>query len=172
MIRILPFVLAGLFLSGLPSPPEVGNDRHAVDRVPDFVLPNLEGRDTRLSSVMGENLTLIDFWATWCGPCIKSIPALVSLADSLADSGVRVVGVNVDSPRNLSKVAPYARSLGVEYPVLLDTDSRVTSDLNVQAMPTLIVIDSERTIVFVHEGFRAGDEVAIRDEVTSLLSGS
>lgn len=140
------------------------------DRIPNFELPDLDGRPTRLSDVMGENLTLVDFWATWCGPCVKSIPSLVTLSDSLNASGVSVVGVNVDSPRNVSKVAPYARSLGVNYPILLDTNSEVMADLNVQAMPTLLVIDAGRNIVYAHEGFRPGDEAVVRHEVLRLLS--
>ncbi len=140
------------------------------DRVPNFQLPDLDGRPTRLAEVMGENLTLIDFWATWCGPCVKSIPSLVALSDSLKDSGVSVVGVNVDSPRNVSKVAPYARSLGVNYTILLDTNSEVMAELNVQAMPTLLVIDDRRNIVYSHEGFRPGDEAVVRGEIMRLLS--
>ncbi|MBO6573866.1 MAG: TlpA family protein disulfide reductase [Rhodothermales bacterium] len=155
------YLLRSLLLALVLIPP--------ADRVPDFSLPDLDGRETRLSSVMGESLTLIDFWATWCGPCVKSIPSLVAISDSLSDQGVRVVGVNVDSPRNLSKVAPYARSLGVDYPILLDTNSEVMADLNVQAMPTLLVIDAKRNIVYVHEGFRPGDEDVVRREIEELL---
>ncbi|NNE70832.1 MAG: TlpA family protein disulfide reductase [Rhodothermales bacterium] len=141
-----------------------------ADRVPNFTLPDLDGRETRLSEVVGERLTLIDFWATWCGPCVKSIPSLVTLADSLGSEGVNVVGVNVDSPRNLSKVSPFARSLGVDYPVLLDTNSEIMAELNLQAMPTLLVIDADREIVYIHEGFRAGDEQVVWDEVEKLLA--
>lgn len=141
-----------------------------ADRVPDFTLPVLDGQETRLSEVMGERLTLIDFWATWCGPCVKSIPSLVALSDSLESQGVRVVGVNVDSPRNLSKVSPFARSLGVDYPIFLDTNSEIMSELNIQAMPTLLVINEDREIVYSHEGFRAGDEAVVMDEVLLLLA--
>jgi thiol-disulfide isomerase/thioredoxin len=162
---LLLVLLLLVFSGGQPTAPS-----HSQDRVPNFELPDLDGRPTRLADVMGENLTLIDFWATWCGPCVKSIPSLVALSDSLAESGVSVVGVNVDSPRNVSKVAPYARSLGVSYPILLDTNSEIMAELNVQAMPTLLVIDDRRNIVYAHEGFRPGDETVVRAEVMHLLS--
>ena len=143
----------------------------AADTIPDFRLQNLDRQKVSLHDLMGENLTVIDFWATWCGPCIRSIPALVDLSEEYEDQGVRFVGVNVDSPRNLSKVKPFARSLGVTYPVLLDPASELMAALNVTAMPTLLLVNADREVVMVHEGYRPGDEEIVRDEIERRLSG-
>jgi thiol-disulfide isomerase/thioredoxin len=141
------------------------------DGIPNFELKNLDDRTVRFSELKGERLTVIDFWATWCAPCIRSIPELVKMSEAFASEGVNFVGINVDSPRNLSKVKPFARSLGVTYPVLLDTNSEVMAQLNVTAMPTLLVVDAENEIVLVHEGYRPGDETYLREEIEHLLDG-
>jgi peroxiredoxin len=76
----------------------------------------------------------------------------------------------VDSPRNLSKVKPFARSMGITYPILLDASGEIMGDLNVTAVPTLMIIDKEFRVLYVHEGFNAGDEAIIREEIEKHLA--
>lgn len=144
----------------------------AQDRIPGFELKNLEGETVSLRELQGERLTVIDIWATWCAPCLRSIPALVEMAADFEDHGVRFVGISVDSPRNVAKVKPFARSLGVTYPVLLDLNSEVMARLNVVGVPTLIIVDADREIVYLHEGYRPGDDREIRAEIERLLARS
>lgn len=120
----------------------------------------------------GENLTVIDFWATWCKPCIKSIPKLVEMSDELSSEGVQFIGVSVDGPRNLNKVKPFSKSLGIDYPVLLDTDNSVMARVGVRAVPSLIVVNSDDEIVYFHEGYGPGEEQMIRQEILKHLSDS
>lgn len=79
-------------------------------------------------------------------------------------------GINIDSPRNLAKVKPFARSVGIIYPVLLDVNSEVMAQLNVTAVLTLLVVDAEREIVLLHEGYRPGDARYLREELERLLA--
>lgn len=153
--------LAVLFLlSGIDySPPKVTN----------FHLKNLDNRTTSYKDIKGETFTVIDFWATWCKPCIQSIPKLVDMSDEFKDQGVNFVGISIDGPRNQAKVKPFARSLGVNYPILLDTNSEVMAKLGVQAVPSLIVINSNDEIVYFHEGYKPGEEIKIREEILKLL---
>lgn len=149
-------ILLGSFVS---SSPKVNN----------FRLKNLDNRTTTYKSIKGEKLTVIDFWATWCKPCVKSIPKLVEISEELKSEGVNFVGISIDGPRNQAKVKPFVRSLGVKYPVLLDTNSEVMARLGVQAVPSLLVVNSDDEIVYFHEGYKPGEEITIREEILKLL---
>lgn len=140
-------------------------------RVYDFSLKDTENKTIHLSEISGKSLTVIDFWATWCQPCIRSLPRLVELSETYKDRGVAFVGISVDSPRNLSKVKPFARSMGISYPVLLDANGELMGELNVTAIPTLMIIDSDYQVLYMHEGFSAGDELAIQEEIDRHLTG-
>ena len=138
--------------------------------VQDFTLNDTENEPVSYSDLKGDKLTVIDFWATWCQPCVSSIPKLVEIRTDYKDKGVAFIGVSVDSPRNISKVKPFSRSLGIDYPVLLDSNSEVMGDLNVTAVPTLMIVDSDDKILYMHEGYHAGDERIIREEIEKYLS--
>ena len=121
------------------------------------------------SELKGEKITIIDFWATWCKPCIRSIPKLVELYETYSDQGVQIIGISVDSPRNVQKVKPFSKSLGITYPVLLDINSEVMTKLNVTLLPTLLLVNDQDEIVFIHQGYRPGDEKFIAEELEKIL---
>jgi cytochrome c biogenesis protein CcmG/thiol:disulfide interchange protein DsbE len=142
----------------------------AQGRAYDFNLKDTENRTVSLSEISGKYLTVIDFWATWCQPCIRSLPKLVELSEQYKSEGVRFIGISVDSPRNFSKVKPFARSMGIAYPILMDPNGELMGELNVTAVPTLLIIDSHYRILYMHEGFNAGDELTIQEEIESFLA--
>ena len=113
---------------------------------------------------------MIDFWATWCQPCIRSLPLLNELAVGFKDHGVRFIGISVDGPRNQSKIRPFVQSIGVSYPIIRDIDSEVMYDLGVTAVPTLLIFGPGDELHYFHEGFRPGDEFIIREHIEKLLS--
>ncbi len=133
-------------------------------------LKDLNGKYARLNEHQGEKLTVIDFWATWCKPCIAAIPKISKLSDEFKDDGVVFWGINIDSPRNQAKVKPFVKSMNISYPVFLDGDQELMSDLNVHAVPTLIVLDAKGKVRFFHEGFQPGDEEVIQEEIQNLLT--
>jgi thiol-disulfide isomerase/thioredoxin len=145
----------------------LGNAQHIYE----FQLETSEGQVKKYSELKGEELTVVDFWATWCKPCVNSIPKLVEISDEYSEKGVKFIGISIDSPRNLSKIRPFAESIGINYPVLLDLDQEVLRDFNVSVIPTLTVIDKNNEIVYMHEGFAPGDESEIRKELDRLLNG-
>ncbi len=141
-------------------------------KVYDFSLKDTENKTVSLSEISGKSLTVIDFWATWCQPCIRSMPRMVELSEAYKDQGVGFIGISVDSPRNLSKVKPFARSMGIRYPILLDSNGELMGELNVTAVPTLFIIDGDYRILYMHEGFNAGDEVTIQEEIDKHLGSN
>ena len=148
-----------ILLTGIAENPTVTN----------FRLKNLDNRTVSFNSLKGEKFTVIDFWATWCKPCVKSIPKLVEISEEFEDDGVQFIGISIDGPRNLAKVKPFARSLGVTYPILLDVNSEVMAKLSVRAVPTLLIVNDDNEIVYFHEGYKPGEEDEIKEEIIKLL---
>lgn len=141
-------------------------------KLPDFRLQNLDNKIVAYSQLKGQKLTVIDFWATWCKPCVRAIPQLVKLHEQYGKQGVQFIGINVDGTRNLPKVKPFAHSLKIAYPVLLDENSDLMARLKVTAMPTVLIVNADDEIVFFHQGYRPGDEKTLEVEIKKLLTAS
>lgn len=141
----------------------------SAQNVKNFELKDIENNIRNYSELKGEKLTLIDFWATWCKPCNKAIPELNKIYDLYKTKGVEIIGINCDGPRSVSKVAPLSKSLQIEYPVLIDINSEVKTELNILALPTLIIVDANDKVVWIHEGFVSGDTEIIIAEIEKLL---
>lgn len=144
----------------------------AYSQVLNTTVKSIDGGVTTIADETEADIIILDFWATWCKPCVKSIPKLAELSEKYKQSGVAFVGVNEDSPRNLVKVKPVSKNLGINYRVVLDTDQTIMSNLFVSAFPTLVIINREEEVLFTHEGFVAGDEVIIEEEILKLLKGN
>ena len=138
-------------------------------KLPDFKAKNLKNKTVSFSEIKGEKLTIIDFWATWCKPCVRSIPKLVKVYEKYKDQGVQFIGINVDGNRNLPKVRPFVRSLKITYPVLLDINDKIRNDLRIMSIPYILVIDQNDEIIFTHIGYRPGDEKVLEEEIQKLL---
>jgi len=137
--------------------------------VQNFQLKNLENQTNSFSELRGEKLTLIDFWASWCKPCLKAIPELNKIYAEYESRGVKIIGINCDGPRSMAKVAPLSQSLQIKYPVLLDINSEVMNNLGLQAFPTLILVNFEGKIIWTHEGYVTGDLEIIISEIEKNL---
>ncbi len=138
-------------------------------KIDDFTLKDLDNKRVSFSDLKGEKLTVLDFWATWCKPCARAIPKLITIYEDFKNEGVQMIGISVDSPRNLVKVKPFVNSMGIPYPILLDYNSELMSRLQVTALPTILIVDDEDEIVFIHWGYRPGDEDVLREEIEKLI---
>jgi peroxiredoxin len=133
---------------------------------PDFTLKTLGGPNMRLQEQRGK-VVLVNFWATWCGPCRKEIPHLNRIADKYKSSGLVLMGVNVDDDvRNASDVAT---KLKVSFPVLLDTDKRVSKLYDLNSMPSTMVIDRSGRVRYLHRGYQDGYEDQYEKQIRDLL---
>jgi thiol-disulfide isomerase/thioredoxin len=135
----------------------------------DFTLPDLEGRDVRLSDFTGR-VVLVDFWATWCSPCVAALPALEQLHERYAADGLTVLSVAIDGPETVAAVGPFARRMGLSFPVLLDEESRVVSGFNPsRTVPFQLLVDRRGRIVKRRQGYAPGDEKLLEADLAALL---
>jgi len=133
---------------------------------PDFTLRGSDGRNVRLDELRGQ-VVLVNFWATWCGPCREEMPHLDTLYQKYRKSGFVLLGVNVDDDPHTA-LATAAR-LNVSFPVLLDTDKKVSKLYDLNTMPSTIVIDRDGKMRFLHRGYRAGTEGDYEQQIRGLL---
>ncbi len=124
-----------------------------VDNAPDFVLKSASGKNVRLSELKGR-IVMLNFWATWCGPCAEEIPHLNELHKSLDPYDFELLGINLDEDQ--SKAMHLAKKLDVNFPVLFDTEKDVSRSFDIKAMPTTIIIDRAGKIRHVNRGFKKG----------------
>ena len=116
---------------------------------PDFTLEDLDGNQVRLADLAGQ-VVLVNFWATWCGPCRLEMPALQARYDALKDQGFTVLAVNLDEPRE--DAALFAQDLGLTFPVLLDPGASINDLYRVRGYPTTFIVDREGLISRQHVG--------------------
>jgi peroxiredoxin len=133
---------------------------------PDFTLKSADGRNLRLQEQRGQ-VVLVNFWATWCGPCRQEMPHLNRLYDKYRASGFTLLGVNIDDdPRTALATAA---KLGLRFPVLLDTDKAVSKRYDLGSMPATVLIDRDGKVRFLHRGYREGMELSYEQQIRELV---
>ena len=143
----------------------------AADPAPDFTLRTIErGESVSLSQYAGK-VVLVDFWATWCEPCKKSMPNLQKMSDELGPQGFVVLAVSTDDARSGSQVKPYIKRQGYTFTVPRDPESQVLISYNpTKTLPYSVLIDRDGNKASVHSGYEKGDDEALRAEVEALLA--
>lgn len=143
-----------------------------AQKVADFRLLDSQNAMRSFSELKGEKLTVIDFWATWCKPCVKAIPELNTIYENYKEKGIAFISINCDGPRSIAKAIPMGNSLKINYPLLLDINSDVKNQLNLSAFPTLIIINPEGKIVWIHEGYGNGYAEEVTKELEKQLKAN
>ncbi len=147
---------AGQGLTALPERPEA----------PDFVLPDVEGDIHRLSDYRGK-VVIVNFWATWCPPCRKEMPSMQRAWEQLREQGVAMLAIDVGEDKDA--VLAFQVQAPVEFPLLLDEDSSVTTAWPVRGLPTTYVVDTRGRLAYRAVGGREWDEPALLAQVRELL---
>jgi cytochrome c biogenesis protein CcmG/thiol:disulfide interchange protein DsbE len=136
---------------------------------PGFKVKSVTGEVLQLDTLRLRGPVLIDFWATWCKPCVASLPEVDSLRRRFGPNGLTVIGVSVDGPRNFSKVRPFAQRLGLGFPIVLDEDGSLQQRFQVRAIPTSVLISPEGRQVRVTQGWRPGETEDMARAIESLI---
>lgn len=133
---------------------------------PAFTLSTLSGQQEALSQYKGQ-VVMVNFWATWCGPCQQEMPLLDQMYKKYKPAGFTLIGVNVD------KQEPAVKELlarkPVSFPILLDPANQVSKEYHVDEMPSSIIIDRKGEIRYIHRGYKPGDENEYQDRIRQLI---
>ncbi len=133
---------------------------------PDFTLKSSGGENLRLSEFRGE-VVMINFWASWCGPCRQEMPLLDELYSQYKPMGFTILGVNVEEDSTQAK--QMLKDSPVNFPVLFDNQSEVSKLYNVVAMPSTVLVDRDGNVRYLHKGYKPGFEEAYQQQVRALI---
>jgi peroxiredoxin len=137
------------------------------DRAPAFAAPALDGKGTiELSQYRGK-VVYLDFWASWCAPCLVAIPEIEEMRGEFPSEDFQIIAVNLDQKK--AKALRFLSKNPVGYPSASDPKGRLPGQYGVDAMPTSYLIDREGVIRYVHRGFQRGDGSELRKEIRALL---
>jgi peroxiredoxin len=142
----------------------------ASGRASDFTARDIEGKTVRLSDYLGKQAIVLDFCATWCQPCLAELGHLRKLYEKERARGFVVLGIAMDSSDTVAEVPAWAKRNNVTFPVLLDEDSHIAGIYNPKkSAPLTVLIDKGGNVVYVHDGYNPGDEVALEQQVAKVL---
>ena len=142
LLMVLAIVCAGPTHAAAPEPWRGGP-------TPPLVLKDLDGREVRLDAYRGRTV-VVNFWATWCGPCVDEMPSLMRLRERFAGQGLEVIGVNFQE--NAARIRPFLDRHGLAFPVVRDHDGSARNGWGVSVFPSSFVIAPDQSVAFVVVG--------------------
>jgi cytochrome c biogenesis protein CcmG/thiol:disulfide interchange protein DsbE len=156
-ITIVVLVLNGYISLGAPelpgAPPLAKLENSSLAN--DFALENLKGESVRLSDLRGK-VVVVNFWATWCIPCVEEMPSFQEFQNQYPD----FVMLGIDQQEGLEQVRTFLEGKGIEYQILLDYNAKVAGSYKVFMLPTTFFIDQDGMIRFRHYGIMTPDQMA------------
>ena len=156
-------VAAALLSLVLTSP---GAQAAPGSAAPDFTLKSLAGDNVKLSELRGQ-VVLINFWASWCGPCRQEMPRLDDLYQQYGELGFTLLGVNVE--QDSAEAQRMLHDTPVTFPILFDSKNEVSKLYDVVAMPSTVIVDRDGNVRFVHKGYQPGYEDEYQTQVRALV---
>ena len=132
-------------------------------------LNRVDGKKIQLKKYLDSGPILINFWATWCGPCKKEMIHLDRFSRQYKKNNFSVLSISIDTQRSLSEVKRYVRSKKYDFEVFIDPNQQIFKKLNGNIMPTNLLIDKNGQVVWMHYGYMPGDEVVMEQEISRLL---
>lgn len=112
--------------------------------------------------------TLVDFWASWCKPCLASMPVLNEIYEKNKDKGLLVVGINLDEKIEEGRV--FFKKKNIKFSVLYDDGRKLVDAVGVTVMPSSYLVNAEGKVTYIHRGFREGDKEKLLQELEKVLS--
>jgi peroxiredoxin len=133
---------------------------------PQFTLGAKSGQNVSLAQYKGQ-VVMLNFWASWCGPCRQEMPLLESIYKKYNRLGFTLIGVNVEPDSNAAN--EWLKQTPVSFPILYDKESRVSKMYDVAGMPSTVIIDRAGKVRMLHRGYKPGDENEYLDSIRTLV---
>jgi thiol-disulfide isomerase/thioredoxin len=156
------FALVAVCVVSAPFSASAGSNAAA----PDFSLPGKNGDAVALAKLKGQ-VVMLNFWASWCGPCRTEMPLLDQIYKKYNAAGFTLVGVNVDT--DSTDAQKYLSQIPVSFPVLFDKENKVSKLYDVSAMPSTVFIDRQGNVRSLHRGYKPGDESEYLNQIRALI---
>lgn len=153
-------------LAALPAFASNVDTLRAGAPAPAFQLGSSGGKPVSLDSLKGK-IVLVNFWASWCGPCRKEMPVLEQLNRQYHNKGVALLGVNVEP--DSSAATDWLKATPVSFPILFDVDSKVSKLYQVEGMPNTVILDRKGNVRYIHRGYQPGAENEYLDQIRALI---
>lgn len=135
---------------------------------PDCEFTALDGTPAQSLHARQGDVVYVDFWASWCTPCVQSFPFLNQLSNDLKDQGLHIIGVNLDE--KVADAEEFLAKNPADFAIVADQTKQCAKDFDVIAMPSSYIIDREGTIRYIHRGFRAGETHELRLIIEQVLA--
>jgi len=168
MTRTISSTLLALVASCLLGLPATALEEG--DAAPNFSAPRLEGGGQLSLSDYKGKVVFVDFWASWCGPCLTSLPLIEEMRKQFPDEDFQVVAINLDQDKKKARRFLAKHSIG--YPSVSDPKGLLPERFGLSTMPSSYLLDRDGVVRYVHEGFRKGDEDELESKITQLVKVS
>lgn len=133
---------------------------------PNFTLPTFGGKQLQLADFKGD-VVMVNFWASWCGPCREEMPLIEGLHKKYSKLGFTVLGVNVDA--NPKDAAKMLKEIPVSFPIGFDAKNKVSELYKVDSMPSTVMVDRKGNMRFLHRGYKPGYEADYEKQIRALI---
>ena len=138
--------------------------------IPDVRLKDINKKKIQLTDISKDNYVLFNFWNMACEPCKKEMKFLNEFHKKYSDYNFKVISINMDSPRSMSKVKKYVKSSKYVFDVLQDPRMDLFKKMGGSIMPFVVIADNEGRIINKHIGYNLGDEKSLEEEIKALIS--
>ncbi len=153
--------------------PGFTQDIFKYKKLPAVAIKDVKGLPFNTKDISNDGKPIIiDFWATWCKPCVRELTSIADVYDDwVKETGVKIYAISVDDSRSASLVAPLVDGKGWDYTVLLDPNSDFKRAMNVGPIPQTFLLNGKGEVVWQHTSFAEGDELQLIELVRKLNKG-
>lgn len=139
----------------------------AQGTLPDVTVKTLDGENVKLDAIVKKGkITVLNFWATWCNPCKKELDVIKDMYEEWKELyDIEFIAISIDNAGTMKKVKPMVAQKQWEYTVFTDEQGDLMRALNFQTIPQTFLFDADRKIVYSHNGYNAGDEFELEDQI-------